>query len=91
MEVVMKWRSVKLDPPQPYEFVWWGWFNDDESTVLGQYVVKEHGYPSCYKCEAVGVEDWWYADEYGRPAPTHWLPRLAPDFPTLDNIMLYEE
>jgi hypothetical protein len=86
----MKWRSVDLDPPQPFEFVWWGWLNDDESVVMGRYRPDEHGYTSCFWCEAVG-EEGWFADEFGRPAPTHWLPREAPDFPTLDNIMLYPQ
>lgn len=86
----MKWRSVELDPPQPFEFVWWGWLNDDElGVVMGTYRPDEHGYTSCFWCEDVGTEEGWFADDYGRPEPTHWLPREAPAFPTLDNIMFY--
>lgn len=78
----MKWRSVKLDPPMVYQFVWWGWLN--KKTEMGFYWPAKS---NPYICESMEFDEHWHAET----EPTHWIPRELPDPPTENTIKSYKE
>ena len=99
-EVKEKWRSVKLDPPDPGQWVWWGWMNEGSPThsqvEMGRFEplaiewYGESGTP--YECvgENIDYKDYGpYSHRLNESPPTHWLPRERPEKPTIDNIKFY--
>lgn len=97
-EVKEKWRSVKLDPPETGQWVWWGWFNENyvgyRGVEMGKFWPDEiqNEYVTPYECVGEDMDYKSYgphAYDINQNPPSHWLPRERPEKPTIDNIKFY--